>query len=78
VTKFDAKKKFLKAKKSKDGDDADSTNNDVKHLKLSDSIANGLTTEIMLGDSKVCKISKRWLKNSNEGTNNLAKTLVQY
>ncbi len=42
--KFNTKKKFLKAKKSKVGDDNYSTNNDVNHLKLSDSIINGLTT----------------------------------
>jgi hypothetical protein len=78
LAKFDAKKKSLKAKKSKAGDDTNSTNNEVKHLKLSDSFINGLTTEIMLGDSKARKIAKRWLKNADEGTNDLAKTLVQY
>ncbi len=52
LAKFDAKKKTLKAKKSKAGDDTNSTSNNVKHLKLSYSIINGLTTEIMIGDSK--------------------------
>jgi hypothetical protein len=52
LSKFDAKTKSLKAKKSKAGDNTNSTNNNVKRLKLSDSIINGLTTEIMIGDSK--------------------------
>jgi hypothetical protein len=64
-----AKKKSLKAKKSRAGDDTNSTNNDVKRLKLSDSIVNGLTTEIMIGDSEACKMDKRWFCNANEGTN---------
>ncbi len=38
LVKFNAKKKFLKAKKSKAGDDNNSTNNNAKHLKLSGSI----------------------------------------
>jgi hypothetical protein len=48
LAKFNAKKKPLKAKKSKAGDDNGSTNNNAKHLKLSDSVINGLTTEIMI------------------------------
>jgi hypothetical protein len=60
LVKFNAKKKSLKAKKSKASDDNDSTNNNVKRLKLCDSIINGLTTEIMIGDSKACKMAKRW------------------
>jgi hypothetical protein len=40
------KRNLSKPKKSKAGDDNDSTTNNVKRLKLSDSIINGLTTEI--------------------------------
>jgi hypothetical protein len=40
LAKFNAEKKSLKVKKSKAGDDNNSTNNDVKHLKLSSSIIN--------------------------------------
>jgi hypothetical protein len=75
--KFDAKKKSLKANKSKASDDTNSTNNNAKHLKLSDSIVNGLTTEIMLGDSKACIIARQSLKNANKGFSNLADTLVK-
>jgi hypothetical protein len=60
LAKFNAKKKSLMAKKSKAGDDTNSTHNNVKHFKLSDSIINGLTTEIMIEDSKACKMAKRW------------------
>jgi hypothetical protein len=74
---FDAKKKALKADKSKAGDDTNSTNNDAKHLKLSDTIVNGLTTEMMLGDSKACIIAKRWSKNANAGISVLADTLIK-
>jgi hypothetical protein len=52
------KRKFLKAKKSKAGDDNNSTNNDTKHLKLSNSIINGLITEIMIGDSENTRLQK--------------------
>ncbi len=55
--KLDAKKKALKANKSKAGDNTNSNN--TKHLKLSDNIVNGLPTEIMLGDSKACILAKR-------------------
>jgi hypothetical protein len=61
-----------KPKKSKAGDDNNSTNNDAKHLKLSDSIINGLTTEIMIGDSKAHKMAKHWFQNANKGTSNQA------
>ncbi len=77
LEKFNAKKKFLKAEKSKAGDDNNSTNNNVKLLKLSDSIINGFTTKIMIGDSKACIIAKCWLKNANEGTSDFADTLVK-
>ncbi len=56
------KKKSLKAKKSKAGDDTNPTNNGVKRLKLSDPIVNGLTTEIMIGDREACKMAKRWFQ----------------
>jgi hypothetical protein len=62
LAKFNAKKKSLKAKKTKAGDDNNSTNNDTKHLKLSNSIINGLTTEIMIGDSKAHKWPNTGLK----------------
>jgi hypothetical protein len=60
LAKFNANKKSFKAKISKAGDDNNSTNNDVKHLKLSDSVINGLTTEIMIGDSEARKMAKHW------------------
>jgi hypothetical protein len=75
--KFNAKKKSLKVDKSKAGDDTNSINKDAKRLKLSDTIVNGLTTKIMLGDSKVPIIAKCWLKNANAGISNLADTLVK-
>jgi hypothetical protein len=77
LAKFNAKKKSLKAKKSKAGDENDSTNNDVKHLKLSDPIINGLTTEIMIGDSKASKMAKRWFPNGKERTSNQADPSVK-
>jgi hypothetical protein len=77
LAKFNGKKKSLKAKKSKAGDDNNSTNNNAKHLKLSDSIINGLTTAIMIGDSKACKMAKGWFKNVNKRTSNLADPLVK-
>ncbi len=70
-------KKSLKAKKSKAGDDNKSTNNNTKHLKLSDSIINGLTTEIMIGDSEARKMAKRWFENANKGLSNQADSLVK-
>jgi hypothetical protein len=75
--KFDAKKKSLKADKSKAGDDTSSTSNNAKHPKLNDTVVNGLTTEIMLGDSEARIIAKHWLKNANVGISNLADTLVK-
>ncbi len=65
LAKLNAKKKILKAKKSKAGDDNNSTNNDTKHLKLCDSIIDGLTTEFMIGDSEARKMAKRWFENAN-------------
>jgi hypothetical protein len=77
LAKFNAKKKFLKAENSQAGDDNDSTNNNTKHLKLSDSIINGLTTEIMIGDSKARKMAKCWFENANKGTSDQADSLVK-
>ncbi len=77
LEKFDANKEFLEAEKSKAGDYNNSINNNGKHLKISDSIINGLTTEIMIGDSKARIIAKCWLKNANEGTSDFADTLVK-
>ncbi len=77
LAKFNAKKKSLKAKKSKASDDNDSTNNNVKGLKLSDSIINGLTTEIMIGDRKARKMAECWFQNANKATSNQADTLVK-
>ncbi len=76
LAKFNARKKSLKAKKSKAGDDNNSTNN-AKLLNLSGSIINGLTTEIMIGDSDARKMAKRWFKNANKGTSNQADSLVR-
>jgi hypothetical protein len=69
ASKVQCQKEIPQGQKSKAGDDTISTNNVIKHLNLSDSIINCLTTEIMIGDSKAHKIAKRWLKNANEGTN---------
>jgi hypothetical protein len=77
LAKFNARKKSLKAKKSNFGDDNNSTNNNAKHLKLSDSVINGLTTKIMIGDSKACKMAKRWFQNANKETSNQADSLVK-
>jgi hypothetical protein len=77
LANINAKKKSLKAKKSKAGDDNDSTSNNTKHLKLSDSIINGLTTEIMIGDSEAHKLAKRWFQNANKGTSKQADPLVK-
>jgi hypothetical protein len=71
LAKFNAKKKSLKAKKSKAGDDNNSTNNNTKRLTLSDSIIN------MIGDSKAHKMAKRWFENANKGTSNQADSLVK-
>jgi hypothetical protein len=57
LAKFNANKKILKAKKSKAGDDNNATNNDTKHLKLSNSIINCLATEIMIGGSEARKMA---------------------
>ncbi len=78
LAKFNARKKFLKAKKSKAGDDNNSTYNHAKHLKLSDSVINGLTTEIMIGNSDARKMAKCWFeKNANKGTSNQADSSVK-
>jgi hypothetical protein len=77
LAKFNANKKSLKAKKSKASDDNDSTNNNVKRLKLSYSIINGLTTEIMIGDSKARKMAKCWFQNANKGTSDQADPSVK-
>jgi hypothetical protein len=77
LAKLNAKKKSLKAKTSKARDDNNSTNNNTKHLKLSNSIIKGLTTEIMIGDSKTHKMAKRWFENANKETSNQADSLVK-
>ena len=75
--KIQCQKEIPKSQKSKASDDNNSTNNDTKRLKLSDLIINGLTTEIMIGDSKACKMAKRWFENANKGTSNQADSLVK-
>ncbi len=77
LAKFNAKKKSLKAKKTKASEDNDSTNKDVKLHRLSDSIINGITTEIMNGDSEAHKMAKHWFQNANKGTSNQADPLVK-
>ncbi len=77
ASKIQCQKEIRQGQKSKAGDDTNSTNNNAKHLKLRDSVINDLTTEIMLGDSKARIIAKHWLKTANEGTSNLADTLVK-
>jgi hypothetical protein len=77
LAKFNARKKSLKAKKSKASDDSNSTNNDAKHLKLSDSVIDGLTAEIMMGDSNTRKMTKCWFENANKGTSDQADSLVK-
>jgi hypothetical protein len=53
------------------------TNNNAKCLKLSDLIINGLTTEIMIGDSEAHEMAKRWFENANKGTSNQADSSVK-
>jgi hypothetical protein len=77
LAKFNAKKKSLKAKKSKAGDDKYSTNKDAKRLKLSDSIINGLTTEIMNGNSEAHGMARHRFQNANKGTSDKADPLVK-
>jgi hypothetical protein len=77
LAKFNARKKSLKAKKSKAGDDDNSTSNNTKRLKLSDPIINSLTTEILIGDSEARKIAKGWFENANKGTSDQADSLVK-
>jgi hypothetical protein len=77
LAKFNARKKSLKAKKSKAGNDNNSTNNTAQRLKISDSVINGLTTEIMIGESKARKMANHWFQNANEGTSNQADSLVK-
>jgi hypothetical protein len=67
----------LKAKKSKAGDDNNSTNINAKHLKLCDSVINGLTTEVMIGGSNARKMTKHWFENANKGTSDQADSLVK-
>jgi hypothetical protein len=68
LAQWNAKKKTQKAKKVKAGEKDNSTNNDAKHLKLSDSIINGLTTGIMIEDSEARKMAKRWFKMQTKET----------
>ncbi len=77
IGKIQCQKEIPHNQKSKAGDDNDSTNNNVKHLKLSDSIISGLTTEIMIGDSKAHKMAKRWFQNANKGISDQADHLVK-
>jgi hypothetical protein len=70
-------KKSLKAKKTKAGDDNNSTNINAKRLKLCGSLINGLTTKIMIGDSNTCKMAKRWFANANKGTSDQADPSVK-
>jgi hypothetical protein len=46
-------------------------------FKLSDSIINGLTTEIMIGDSEARKMAKSWFENANKRTGDQADFLVK-
>ncbi len=39
--------------------------NKKKRLKLSDAVVNGLTTEIMLGDSDARVLAKKWFARAN-------------
>jgi hypothetical protein len=66
IGKIQCQKENPKSQKSKAGDDNNSTNNNAKRLKLSDSVINGLTTEIMIGDSDACKMAKHWFENANK------------
>ena len=49
--------------------------NEKKRLKLTDSVVNGLTTKIMLGDSDACVLAKKWFAraNANESSDGLVK-----
>ena len=41
------------------------TDNKKKRLKLSDAVVNGLTTEIMIGDSDARVLAKKWFARAN-------------
>jgi hypothetical protein len=75
--KIQCQKEIPKTKKSKAGDDNNSTNNDAKRLKLSDSVINGLTTDIMIGDRDARKRAKRWFENANKRTSDQTDSLVK-
>jgi hypothetical protein len=75
--KIQCQREIPKSQKIKAGDNNNSTNNNTKHLKLSDSIINGLTTETMIGVSKARKMAKCWFENANKGTSNQADSLVK-
>jgi hypothetical protein len=69
LAQWNAKKKTQKAEKVKAGEKDSSTNNDAKRLKLSNPIIIGLTTVIMIGDSKAHKMAKPWFENANKRNN---------
>jgi hypothetical protein len=75
--KIQRQKEIPQSQKSKASDDNNSTNNNVKRLKLSDSTINGLTTEIMIGEREACKMAKHWFQNANEETSNQADPLLK-
>jgi hypothetical protein len=75
--KIQCHKEIPKRQKSKAGDDDNSTNNNENHLKLSGSVVNGLTTEIMIGDCKARIMAKRWFQNANIGTSYQADSSVK-
>jgi hypothetical protein len=67
--KFEGKKKSSKPSKTKADDGIKSptkeNDNKKKRLKLSDTVVNGLTTEIMLGDSNARVLAKKWFARAN-------------
>jgi hypothetical protein len=75
--KNQCQKEIPQSQKIKPGDDKNSTNNNAKHLKLSDSVINSLTTEIMIGDSEAGKMAKSWFQNANKGPSDQADPLVK-
>jgi hypothetical protein len=70
---FEAKKKDPKPIKTKADNETKSTNKsnkDKKHLKLSDAVASGLTTKVMIGNSNARALAKRWFAQVNANNTN--------
>ncbi len=75
---FEGKKKSSKPSKTKADEGIKSPakhDNEKKRLKLTDAVANGLTTKIMLGNSNARVLAKTWFAcaNANESSDGSVK-----